>query len=977
MVDRTEQRNPVEVLAEEFIERRRRGDRPTVNQYADTHPELADEIRRLFPAIVAMERVKKRAPSSGGRPVELRVERLEQLGDYRIVREIGRGGMGIVYEAEQQSLGRRVAVKVFPRQALGDSKHLRRFRREARTAALLHHTNIVQVFGVGEQDGLSYYVMQLIQGIGLDKVIGQLKGSPSDPHEAVPDAAAPARVVQSGAGERSRAFTATAAAWGLVNGRFAAPDASGDETTSALTVDLGEMESSRTGTSGVVEVVGSRGQDCPPRGDCRDAIVSAEDQRLSRPTRSERSYWQSVARIGVQVGEALRYAHAQGTLHRDVKPGNLLLDAQGTVWVTDFGLAKAVAQEELSQSGDVVGTLRYMAPEQLKGKYDSRSDVYSLGLTLYELLVLRPAHADSDRNRLIQRVSEASPAPPRKLRPAIPRDLETIVLKAIARNPQHRYPTAGALVDDLQRFVDDRPIRARRVGPAERLWRFSRRNPAIASLSSVLLLVVLASFAAISWKWREAEIEKQRAQDENYRAETNLSLALDSMDQILERFASTWMAHPTAPESEDGEVDAQFRMVVSDSTAAILQDALKFYDQFAGQNAENPRLQRDTAVAHRRVGDIHERLGQYGEAESAYRRAVEILEEQSRQFPRDADLAALTAATLNELGLVLKTVGRYEDARDHFDRARQILSEELERSPQWPQCRYELARTHSNLGGVLWRLREREAGAQSHRRAIDLLEELAKKPAEKVEYRLALARAYRGYYPFAAYGKRGGDTAWFRSEAISILDQLVKDFPRVPDYQCELSETLATTRSRSRKPEDLPELEPQLRRAVDLARRIRDEYPAIPRYRAALGRSLQGLGSLLRRTMRAEEAEPLYQEGVTLYQSLSEEFPAVLAYQFYLAMAMHAHGDVLRDLGRLGDSRQVLEQGIRRQQTYLTSQPETRFGRSVLARQHESLAETLSQLGEDQEAARAAREAEQIRADFESRYQGRRRRQEP
>ncbi|NQT16718.1 MAG: protein kinase [Planctomycetes bacterium] len=159
MVHQHEQRNPIEVLAEQFILRRRRGEGQTVDEYASTHPELADEIRRLFPAIIAMEQVKTFVVESGDRPIELRVDKLEQLGDYRILREIGRGGMGIVYEAEQQSLGRLVAVKVFPQQVLGDSRQLQRFRREARVAALLHHTNIVQVFGVGDQDGLSYYVM--------------------------------------------------------------------------------------------------------------------------------------------------------------------------------------------------------------------------------------------------------------------------------------------------------------------------------------------------------------------------------------------------------------------------------------------------------------------------------------------------------------------------------------------------------------------------------------------------------------------------------------------------------------------------------------------------------------------------------------------------------------------------------------------------------------------------------------------------
>ena len=171
-----------------------------------------------------------------------------------------------------------------------------------------------------------------------------------------------------------------------------------------------------------------------------------------------------MARVGVQVGDALAYAHGQGVLHRDVKPSNLLLDAQGNVWVTDFGLAKAADGEDLTHTGDIVGTLRYMAPECFNGKGDARSDVYSLGLTLYELLTLRPAFVGKDRNQLLGQVMHGEPPRPRSVSRDVPRDLETVVLKAIARDPAHRYQGVAELADDLRRFVDDRPVRARRVG---------------------------------------------------------------------------------------------------------------------------------------------------------------------------------------------------------------------------------------------------------------------------------------------------------------------------------------------------------------------------------------------------------------------------------------------------------------------------------------------------------------------------------
>jgi len=176
MSDQDTQRDPLEVLAEEFTERQRAGRSPSVDEYARRYPQLADRIRELFPAIAAVERLKARNERASGGRASLGPIRLERLGDFRIIRELGRGGMGIVYEAEQESLARRVAIKVLPRQALLEANQLERFQREARVAAALHHTNIVQVLGVGEHDGFHYYVMQLVDGVALDDIVSHLGG---------------------------------------------------------------------------------------------------------------------------------------------------------------------------------------------------------------------------------------------------------------------------------------------------------------------------------------------------------------------------------------------------------------------------------------------------------------------------------------------------------------------------------------------------------------------------------------------------------------------------------------------------------------------------------------------------------------------------------------------------------------------------------------------------------------------------------
>ncbi len=376
-------------LAEEFSERCRKGESPSIGEYEARHPEQAEKIRKFLATVAMMEQLKSASRPSGkdqGQPMP------ERIGEFRVVRVLGRGGMGVVYEAVQESLGRHVALKAMHHVHL-DAKRLQRFQRETRAVAQLHHTNIVPIFGAGEQDGLPYYVMQYIEGSGLDTLL--------------------------------------------------------------------------------------------------------ETWRHGKPRRAE-DRWRLVARIGVQAAEALEYAHEQGILHRDIKPANLLIDDQETVWITDFGLAKLVGQDDLTASGDVIGTLRYLAPESLRGETDRRSDVYSLGLTLYELLTLTPPYGELTPSELLKHVSDAEPTRPRKLDPAIPRDLETLVLKAIAREPHHRYATAGAMADDLKRFLDDRPIRARRATFVEQVWRWSRRNKTTAALAATAAASLLIA-AIVGW----------------------------------------------------------------------------------------------------------------------------------------------------------------------------------------------------------------------------------------------------------------------------------------------------------------------------------------------------------------------------------------------------------------------------------------------------------------------------------------------
>jgi tetratricopeptide (TPR) repeat protein len=393
------------------------------------YPEHADALRRLLPTLRVLGELGSccdpaRAGEDAGRGGD---SLAGVLGDFRIVREVGRGGMGVVYEAEQVSLGRRVALKVLPFAATMDPRHLQRFHNEARAAACLHHTNIVPVFFVGCERGVHFYAMQFIDGRPLSDVIREMGQPPTVP---APSGPAP--------GEQTGAYTP--------------PDRAAVTTEPAARL-------STVRTAGA-----ARGRD----------------------------YFRKVAELGEQAAGALAHAHQAGIVHRDVKPGNLLLDAQGKLWVTDFGLAHCQSTASLTLTGDLVGTLRYMSPEQALAKrvvIDHRTDVYSLGATLYELLTLEPVFAGSDRQELLRQIAFEEPKPPRRIDKTIPAELETIVLKALEKNPAERYTMAQDLADDLRNFLEDMPIRAQRPSLRRVAAKWARRHKTVVWAAAAVLLV--------------------------------------------------------------------------------------------------------------------------------------------------------------------------------------------------------------------------------------------------------------------------------------------------------------------------------------------------------------------------------------------------------------------------------------------------------------------------------------------------------
>ena len=406
------------------------------------------------------------------------------------------------------------------------------------------------------------------------------------------------------------------------------------------------------------------------------------------------------------------YAHAHGILHRDVKPSNLLLDREGNVWISDFGLAKQLESDNLTSTGDIVGTLRYMAPEQFNGSADHRSDVYSLGLTLHELLTLQPAFDESQQGRLIHQKTQGAAPRLRSRNAAIPADLETIVLKACATDPAHRYPSASELAADLHRFLEERPISARRTGIGERMWRWCRRNPAMAlSSGTAIALLILVAVVAVMGNvnttaaLRAAERAKGEAVDARQRAENNLNLAIEAFESIFENIATRGVPQSLELEYED-DAAPRFESVLTDADAELLNRLLTFYEQFARQNHSDLQLRAKTAAAHHRIGQIHQRLGHFEEASKSYRDAQAIYESLLDNQPQQVDLVIAKARLLNDQGILLSTnMQPFDEVIQRHLQAVKFLSSQTPAVASLAKVRYELARSHDLAGSVVSRNR--------------------------------------------------------------------------------------------------------------------------------------------------------------------------------------------------------------------------------------------------------------------------------
>ena len=782
-------------------------------------------------------------PSTGRRP-------LPTIEGFRIVREIGRGGMGVIYEAIELALGRRTALKVLL--AHHDSMTgAERFHREARAAAKLHHTNIVPVFGVGEDLGRLYYVMQFIESESLDQVFNRL---------------------------------------------------------------------SRTGAAAL-----------------RIAAMPSTDG--PNPI-----YFRTIARIGRQVADALAYAHKQGVLHRDIKPANLLLDALGNVWVTDFGLAKAFEGEDgLTLTGDIVGTVRFMAPERFDGRSEPRSDVYALGVTLYELLTLRTLYAESNRTKLIERILHDEPIRPRQIDRRIPRDLETIIQRAIAKEPEARYASAASMAEDLRRFLGDEPVLARPIGLVARLTRWCRRQPRLATavgLAAASLMLATGLSIALAWSQYRAASRLRTEQAltlvEKARAEENFRDAQQAVEDYLMR-----VSDETLVKQQDSTEVRQLR-------GRLMEDAIKYYKRFIARQGNDPRLLADLAYAHSRIAGISREIGSRPESVSEDQQAASIWETIVRDNPTDSHAQIELAVCLAAVAAGKSMLGLHGESFRAYEQSLAILSTFVRANPADSYTRRLLGATLTGFGHEQERVGQTAASLRSFQEAVLILEVLVRGNSGDAEshhkltgvrlgppvvaaWQRDLANAYRGLgvgqqtagqralalhsfekaltlyraqirdYPAAIdnhlalaatistvgllLDELGQSTAALRyhQEALAIFDTRLRHISNDDGVKAERADTVNWIAALEHKMGRISEAIGSYEQARAVIRKLVSDHPQVLRYRQALCIGDKGLAGLYRKVSRCAEALGLLDEAQAILEPLAQSWPT---YHYHMACCL-------------------------------------------------------------------------------------------
>jgi serine/threonine protein kinase len=925
----------LELLYTEFLVREQLGQQPQAQEWYDRFPQWTQELKQLFDVHELMDEVDRplaglSGTHGGGSTLGTNgrqggVEAPGQVvGGYEILEEVGRGGMGVVYQARQRGLGRNVALKMIlpphgPRERA-------RFRTEAEATAKLSHPNIVQIYEVGQDGDCPFLSMEFVRGESLDKRLAK-------------------------------------------------------------------------------ELMASR----------------------------------AAAELVETLARAVAYAHAQGIIHRDLKPANVLIadcglriadsgqrqsairDQKSAIpKITDFGLARqlvprdsADAPSDAPLSGAILGTPNYMAPEQCatSGCVGPRADVYALGAILYEALTGRPPFRGQSALDVLELVRSQDPVPPSRLVPKVPRDLETICLKCLAKQPAQRYDSATSLAEDLRRFLAGEPIIARPVGLVERAGRWCRRNPAIAALAGGIALLLVGGIATSTSLAVWALTEKDHAAEHAYRADENAKQAGELAQQERQARELAEYRFEQAEKAVDHYLDAieaNEHLKESDFfelRKGLVASAVPFYEDFVRQKpgdrelemkrgrvygrlgflrrqigeveqaaadfkqmraiferlgSTDPAVRSELAKSHVGLATVLDELGQKGQAEVECRKSFDLYHGLAAEFPGDVTYQRNLANCRWRLAMVLKGLGKRAEAEAELRAALATTGELATEFPRNSDYQEDLAGLHTILATTLAKGAEEEEEGH-YREAIRLREKLVEEFPDRAEHRLGLANSHANFGTFFNDLRKREIALVEYQKALVLRKQLAEDFPSIPAYRQHLAQShrsVAYTLLALRKPADA---ESDLRQALVLMERLAADFPAIPLYKSELASVHHNLGMLLEDLGKTQEAEPEYRQALAMVVQLAKEVPATPLIRRSLADRYYSLGLVLARLGRFAEAEPEFVQSIALYKELAAEYPDDHGVLKWLAVAQKNLGALLLAMKRPAEAREVHRETMELR----------------
>lgn len=872
-----EEQERLACILDEYLAALERGQPVTPEELLAAHPGDATRLRAYLSGLQLFHAAA--APANDGLAVD-RPRAGRTIGDYDLLREIGRGGMGVVYDALQRSLRRRVALKVLPVTSSQDPRHIARFKNEAQAAAQAQHPNIVPVFGVGEADGVHYYAMQLIEGESLACYVR--RGS------RAADQQAPSTLLNN-----------TQTAWGEARQPVLIPPSSGDVSNSW---------NPHPEASGVLKTT---------------------------------SHVEWVARLGVQAARGLHAAHEIGVIHRDVKPSNLLVDRAGKLWITDFGLARMREADALTHTGDILGTMRYMSPEQAQGRtalVDHRTDVYSLGVTLYELATfVHPAEGAGDVQLFFERTRQ-SYRPLRHWNPHVPVDFETLVLKAMGEFPQDRYATAAELADDLDRFLRGEPILASPPSVASRAAKWARRHRA-----AVMAAAGVACLAFVGLAASVVLIAEQKANvvAESERREDALRVTREALDEFTMLFGEQ-LAGISGAEGVRRQA---------------YERGIEYYEKVVQQSADDPEFAADYGMALGKLGALKAKMGDDEQALKLLQQAQEQYEQLHADEPGNVDYARRLALSYNNVGLQLGKMGQSDAALELLRKAADLQSHLAFTTGETPELNSDVAATQSNLGVVLGNNGDRSGAAKHFAEAIELqLEALRRSPHDP----LAMRDLAAGLSNLGAQQQQQGKVAAAADsfhKAMDLRQRLLATAPLNQTYQAEMAGALNNYGYALSLQKDWNAAEKHYLSAIEFQERLVAASPQSLQHVRDLAVSYNNLGRV-----QAQLPEGRQAAEESFYKALQRQLKAIETEPHDVATLSHLGGvynnlAMLQDAaGRPAEADANFKSAIQRQREALDRAGDHQLIRQLLSKHYYNYAQSLANRGEFAAAREAALE---------------------